>query len=587
LATAEDGRVRYRLKPGIEYQLFVSVPKDAGKRSNQKVSALITGEQRELVVELTTLPDVRFWGRIVTEGSTPVLDASVELTDGTRVLPDPDGFFELLVKSWVNVSGRASAPDCADVLFSIGPEHARRDEARLITIKRSAKLRVIVTDGYGEAVRVTCTTDGYQIVDSEGMFEMFFPPDPVWTESTAADGTCVLGGLPPGAPLTVSLSKGDRSKVVPGTIRLEPGELRELVIGLESGATIRGIVTDADGAPIPRQEVWLVYGQPTGLGFSPEESPAARVSTDADGQFEFNRIDPGDWSVGAAPATANWQSLENGESASLPESVKVLPGDQVREVNLVLHFGLYIEGIVLDPNGRGMRGTVYVTGFSEGGHVVTAETERGGRFSMGPLMPGVHELQASGAILTGYQDSERIPAHPGDDGLVLRLRLGATIRGVILDGVSGQPVKTDMTLSWPETADRPGSYQLRFGLEGEFEVQGLGANTYGLFATNGSGKAGFIQVRVADQTDVEGLVLTLVQAAKLTAFYEGVEGYAHIKISLGDIVVGGNSIQSGANASFTVPPGRLCVSISGLSEERVEFVDLEAGDEKDVRFTSN
>ena len=587
LLTDADGRVLFHLKPGFEHQLFVSADNLQAKHHEETLSEFKEQEQRELEVALITLPDLHFIGRIQSEQFQPVANAQVTLTSGPEPIVGIDGLFELNLGSWLGASGRANAPGYADVFFPIGSGHEHPEDARPITLKRSATLVVTVTGAEASPVRVRCTTDAYQLVDSKGLFDFPFPKDPVWTADSRADGSCELAGLPPDVPLTLMAIQGKRSKVLPETILLAPGERRELSVGLTAGAVLRGVAMDAQGVPARDEKIWLVSEQEADGGFYSHTQPAAVTHSDTNGEFEFTAVDPGKWFVGTPPQRDNQDPPDAGLLASTPVSVEVLPEDLVREVSLIVHYGVYIEGIVLDPLGEPMTESVYLHGWqAETGANLSTKSTDSGTFSLGPLAPGTCELRTN-VFFTGYQAAEPVQAEPGESGVVVKLRFGASLSGSVLDGASGKPTQADIVLSWPRSEDGWSPFVMTSTHDGTFEFQGRGANSYAIFATDGSGKAGFTRLRVEDQVDLEDIVVSLEPAATLHIFYAGNDKYGQFEVWLDDIVVGADGLRTGTKRELTVPPGRIRVTLSSSGDEEERTVDLEAGETANLEFNSN
>jgi carboxypeptidase family protein len=101
-----------------------------------------------------------------------------------------------------------------------------------------------------------------------------------------ADGSYAIAAPPLGVPLQVRVVNPFGPDFVERLEALEPGEQRELPIALERGYSVRGVVVDAHGSPVPGASVWITDvagGRRGACGVSPS------------GAFSLENLEPDNW----------------------------------------------------------------------------------------------------------------------------------------------------------------------------------------------------------------------------------------------------------------------------------------------------
>lgn len=206
---------------------------------------------------------------------------------------------------------------------------------------------------------------------------------------------------------------------------------------LQPAATVRGVLVDGDGAPLPDGIVEL-HGENADRGLLADGHAAKFTThvndrdarTDDLGRFTFADLAAGTYTV---------RLRLRGGPAQAGGSVTLAAGEVRRDLRLTLARTLGIEGRVIDDDGRGLA-QVLVHDGAGGGAVVTRED---GRFHLRGLGPGPHQLQA---LVIGSTSGDRgllaVPpatVEAGSTGVELVMHRAATIRGVVLDA-AGQPV---------------------------------------------------------------------------------------------------------------------------------------------------
>lgn len=115
--------------------------------------------------------------------------------------------------------------------------------------------------------------------------------------TTDAEGRFVLAGLKPGGQLITAAAEGFADSEA-WQVQLEPGQLMDqAALSLRTGGTIRGKVVTPEGDPVSgRRVTWGRDASPFGV--------RGAVNTDAAGEFIFEHVTPGDWTVAASPSMA-------------------------------------------------------------------------------------------------------------------------------------------------------------------------------------------------------------------------------------------------------------------------------------------
>ena len=345
-------------------------------------------------------------------------------------------------------------------------------------------------------------------VDAEGRFEL----------SDLADGPYVIFVRAPGFPLKMKQMSGTPEK--------------KLEIVLQRPATLRGrVVNDADGTPLA--DVAL-----TTIDLRNSDGCIAQTKSKADGSFEIEHAPTG---VGLALIAS-----KSGFVAKAPESedgdpelrgfgqgvipLAELRSGQIVETTVRMSGGGTVAGTVVDADtGAGLPGVAVRLRSSEafsisGPRRERAITDEAGKFSIAPVAAGTFRVVAdregffpeapppvdedpgeSSVEDFGPADQHEAPPAGGRlDGIVVKLRRGARIEGLVVDD-SGLPVKK-ASVHWrpanpvdsdPYSAAPPG----RSGVtdsEGKISFEGVPPGEFYLYAAHPDHPAGgAIKITVA------------------------------------------------------------------------------------------
>jgi len=239
---------------------------------------------------------------------------------------------------------------------------------------------------------------------------------------------------------------------------------------LSQGLQFRGRVLDADGKPAPQVMVEASLEQPTRdahwFGFE---------NTDQDGRFTLKNCAPDQ------PLRITVRRKSTFPEAHLTH---VLPGAEELVIHLPKEAWIYIQGTVLDPDGKALP-NVHVSPSMKGGNGSPAETADPvtGEFKYGPYPPGGYSVH----LQTDGYPQIRVPFHSvGPDEVwdlgTLQFQRGGTLRVNLVTADAGTMPKRSLPVfdAGGERVDHvdvqdgtgtsrplpPGSYQLQVAGDG-------------------------------------------------------------------------------------------------------------------------
>ena len=584
--TGADGLAELEVEPGQRY-ILKALPHGFSYEGvmDVRIKALAPGETREIALELPALDDLLFVGRVVAaDTDQPLAGASVtvnacNLSGRNQTTADADGYFEARVPSAGAYYAMAETPGFARGIAGIVRGHGSRAEALVFRLHRSAQLGVLVLARDGtplERVQVQLNTDPNNVNQSSSPGDRVRIGNLVWGSLTGADGRCTVRELPPFVPLEVACwQEGGMRNEKGDPLHLDPGEVREAVFRIGTGATIAGLIEGSEGSEGIR--IWLVRAE-AGVrpGYLVEyEMKAAETVTAAGGGFEFADVPDGTWLVGVAPG---------GPYPSLTEIVEVVDGIPDGRVYLGGSRGLHIEGRVVDPAGAPIEGaSVVVTAQGAPGSLGDG-TDENGAFSVGPLEPGLFSVYASGEMV-GYMDSGVILANAGDRGILLQLSVAGSLRGRLVSEATGAPVEGHVTVSLVQR-NGPWSTSATWTDElGEFDFDGLEPGLYQVVASTEEGECAFEEgVAVVASSQAAEILLEARPGARLLVRYAGSQPYVHFRAELDGTIVAADRIQTGSQFRSTVPAGTIRVECYWPEREAPEVHEfaLAAGEEKEL-----
>src|SRR5581483_7741385 len=276
-------------------------------------------------------------------------------------------------------------------------------------------------------------------------------------------------------------------------------------------ASISGVVTGTDGKPLRRATVHLgssIVASPDSPNVIEFSGPSGATETDADGNFAFEGLAPGGYSVSAERA---------GYLVSM-QTVRITAGQSVTGLAIQLVAQSIIAGRVLDDEGEILPGaTVKIDtyairkecAFCISVGPVSGTTDADGAFSIGGLHPGRYVVSVTAPprmtpavkskmpdtrkevyVTTYYPDAiDRADATPvvlapgaQARGLELKLQKSAVfkIRGKVVNAASGEPTAAE-NLSLLRQGTRPPGLSARsvaVSSDGEFAFSGILPGNY-------------------------------------------------------------------------------------------------------------
>ena len=214
-----------------------------------------------------------------------------------------------------------------------------------------------------------------------------------WGPGDEADGTFEADGLRAGDWELTVVAKGFAASQT-RTVGVPTAE--EQVFVLRPAASVSGLVLDPSGAPVSGAEVTLDLDLAARMQAS-VRGEASKASSDADGRFHLEGLDPGSVVLVAShPQTA----------ASPPVSVEVFEGEETEGVVLTLRVGGTLTGVVLGKDGEPAEGrmiTVQIVPNYARQHILTSDSA--GEFRVEKLEPGSWQVVATANLLTGDVDT--------------------------------------------------------------------------------------------------------------------------------------------------------------------------------------
>lgn len=231
----------------------------------------------------------------------------------------------------------------------------------------------------------------------------------------------------------------------------------DIEVTLERSRGLFGRVVEPDGTPVDEAHVLISDGE-----------DARRIRTDANGQFEWEEVEPGDWTaVASSPRhqSSREVALEFDEEAIL----EIDPGGR-------------IEGSVVDPEGDPVSEYSIEIGAMEpdgeiryrSRHMPTEQVrDDEGRFQFGPLRSGRYRLVVK---TDDYAPATTPPltVSAGDTTgpVVVQLEGGGTVEGIVRDAETGEPIEGVEVRFLMRTGDnRPP--RTRTDADGHYRLDGL------------------------------------------------------------------------------------------------------------------
>lgn len=558
-------------------------------------------EVRALEIALPTEIDLVFHGRVIDrETQLPVPNARVgrgagwaQIAPETEQHTDGDGRFHVTGRSWRKVVLGVLAPGYELAAFGVVGGHTTPETAFEIVLSAVASVRLTVLDAAGApmpGLRATYSTARHHFGRGDGMalIHAGWIGDATFSAVTDASGVALVADLPPNMTLAGVLHQ-KRAEVfrAPESITLAPGELRAVEWRVGSGCTIHGVALETDSRPAGGLSVCLEPARVLDAHYFEPSSiePRRFETTDSEGRFSFADVGPGRWRVGPAPKKLERTKTIAPEDAAACARVVVVPPATARvDVEIRVHRGLSIEGRVLDPTGvPAKHSAITYTRPSE--RVTGGEdmNDPDGRFVLGPLEEGEYELVAES--FGNSVASVPVTARAGDRDVVLRLRQGGVLRGLVVDKASGAPTDAQAVVRSFEP-DGGRIILPRANAQGVFELGGLVPGRYDVAASASNGGFGLlrsIEVTAGETRDVR---VELEPGARVRIRYAGPWPNVGASVMVGDAIVATDGVKKGMELVLAAPAGDVVVRVRNWVEN-VEFdlpLKLKASETREVVF---
>lgn len=590
LATDSSGRVEFEVQPGIATELNVGSLGAGTSMERRKLDAFAAGEKRELDVLLATRDDARVCVRVLErESRTPLADVRVLAGSDkeAKLRTDRDGRVEIPFATWKPARLRFLLEGFAEARMHGVPDHATPEKALEVLLDRGATVSVRLEgapEGAWTDYAVTLQTDAYRLEQHEDLWNGMETGPAFWRGRCDAAGRTSIADLPAGTPLRVDAYRAKtKARTLPEPLVLRAGETRELVIPFAAGCRVRGRAIDTAHVPVSDLEMWLLPGEEPRLTLQPHEAPnvVARARTDDGGRFTFEHVGAGSWRIGPA-ASYPKRDAEHAMDAVTPIAtlVNVAKDDTEREIELVLHRGLYVRGVVRMPDGSPAK-RASVDG-SRGDHDSSVQAREDGTFVLGPLVSGTYAVEAESMLDRDCAPSESVNVEAGATNVVLQLRRGARISGRIVDAATNEGTKAELLY---QSGTDPNLHMTQTRPDGSFELGGLLPGTVSIVASTSDGRiAASTPITLVAGDAVKDVVVSLERGARVTVAFEGTSRFGSAWFAKDGRCVTTDGVERGTKHTFTVPPGKVRLEFRIFEKDKriVRDLDLAAGEEREV-----
>jgi len=350
------------------------------------------------------------------------------------------------------------------------------------------------------------------------------------------------------------------------------GDARELLLAVQRGGRIAGVVVWPDGSPVESFSL-TADGDDGEVAFGDFE----------DGAFEQGTIGDGLYRLAVSGAGAG--VVGRGELAD------VRAGDTGLRVVLEPHAVFDLYGTVLNEKGRGVaRFEVRAEG---PGH--SRKTEGSGDFTLRDLVPGEWRVEVTADDLAPAQ--QRVVVGPDTPALHFVLAPAGRIRGVVLDA-RGQPVAGAQVSEEDRGSFFPGGSGPRTDERGRFDVAANALPTRLQAQHEAFAPSEVVELSVASGAAAEGVVLRLREACRLEGRVLDADGRPVVDadVSLQRTGLSATTDVHGGFAFGRLPPGSVSVlarddagkasarATAVLTGERTTTLELRLGRVEPVRL---
>ena len=309
------------------------------------------------------------------------------------------------------------------------------------------------------------------------------PPSDLKQSRTDADGRYQIGLDAAGSySVTVSAMRSMWVGAGSGITIQVPDQPSAVVDITVKSAGVAGRVTNGEGKPVSGAVVTVSPGEAAAGGDGGHGRRGTQDTTDPDGSFLVDGLEPGVYSVNVAAV---------GYRNAQPPPVTISSESDVPSLDVRLEPGRSVRGRVVDANGNGISSAWVVVapaGSRSGRDMLPAISDVNGTFVVTAPADGAIDLTA---VATGFPPARLSGVQPQEGvDVVLRSPRSGHIRVSVLDA-NGQPVK-DARIACQAVPDFLGANYTRMGgdvpktgTDGTATVNALGPGAYELTATLG------------------------------------------------------------------------------------------------------
>ena len=462
--------------------------------------------------------------------------------------------------------GRIAAPDAerdeaflfhakghAPVIATLGPLH--RDPARALEVVLPAPgalagtLTLVGADAGRDSTGLVVVLRAKHGDVTSPPSRPLFGGSVEWRRAVDDDGRFRLDDVVPGIPLEAEVRAGDEVLWSPGEqLLLVEGATTHVTWEFGHAAVVRARFLEPEAGPARELEVYLDVAPKDGVRYMRSLSPRARRSrTGSDGVATFENVREGRWCVGIAAVAG-----PSGPESPAPSLVRfeVVRGTSSVDLDVPVHRGLYIDGVVQDSTGALVQESVFATG--EEGGTLLARSDDKGRFQVGPMLPGAYSLQA-----VPFGQGENLPGPPvralaGDRDIVVQMRRGAVVAGVVVEAASGARLSASVS----QTSTGGGGYTCH-ATSGVFEFEGVAPGSASLRVHTSDGRVMVVApFDVAPGDRVRDLVVRVQDATYLEVHALGRHERVSVTVSQEGVQWDSQWISRGASARLPVQPGK-------------------------------
>jgi len=370
----------------------------------------------------------------------------------------------------------AEEPRDEDLVPAAAPTSAGRNATTASPVPRTD-----VTAGdavVGNAIRgVVQLPDGTRVANAQvtlSPFDLFTmvggPAEPgsARTFTTGGNGAFAFLDVEPYQEYSLVAAHPQHGRRVENHLQVSDGEARDgVVIVLQPGARFFGRVIDSGGNPVVGAELFLGM---SALGTTEDDPSAVRVTSDASGQYAFQNVSEGNYSLDVRAEGYGRTSLQQLN----------VTGKEDHEQNIELEVAHMVAGRVVDLAGAPIAGAS-VQAYSSGGSGAArgqqtrseTQTEETGEFLIDDIRAGSYTLFV---VADGYRSDRVMRVESGDMSVQVQLSPLPRVYGQVLED-GGQPARSFLVnLRMPiqggdsTVALRSNSAEVRDSTTGEFEL---------------------------------------------------------------------------------------------------------------------